>query len=93
MKVRSKTVWRSNPRISSRSRPKIPIREILALVRALKKSPRSRGQLQKLTRVSYATFFRLLADAQHELGVIIQHDAERARYTLIDCGILNLRRL
>lgn len=73
--------------------PKLPIREALAIVRALKKAPLSSEQLKKVAGVSQATFFRLLLGLRDELGVDIAFDEKAGGYVINDYGLLNRRAL
>jgi DNA-binding IclR family transcriptional regulator len=74
-------------------RPKLPIVEVLDIVRALHERPMTEQQLLRHIGTARSTFFRLRNLMREHLGVDLQHDPETGAYSIADYGLLNRRRL
>jgi hypothetical protein len=72
-------------------RPKVSIREALLILRKMASGTGTIDSLERATRVSRATVYRLLADCEEELGV--RFDYHGGTYSVKDWGLLSRRRV
>lgn len=86
-------MWTSDWRRPHARHVRISIRAMLSMLRAMRERPRTRDELLRLGSVSRATFWRLLADMQRELNVIVVFDEDAATYSVSSWGIINWRKL
>jgi len=72
-------------------RPKLPLRETLAILRVIAASRATITDLTRSVRMSRATVYRLLAGCKRDLGM--QIECESRVFKLRDWGLLNRRRV
>ena len=72
-------------------RPKVSIREALLILRKMASGTGTIEALERATRVSRATVYRLLADCEEELGVRFKYHG--GTYSVRDWGLLSRRRV
>ena len=72
-------------------RPKVSIREALLILRKMASGSSTIYALERATRVSRATVYRLLADCEKELGVRFNYHG--GTYSVRDWGLLSRRRV
>lgn len=88
---------RRNVHVASREpytrteRPRIAVREILTVLRAIATGQHTYERLCAKAKISRATLYRLLADCERELSMRI--DCDERIYSVTDWGILDRRKV